>query len=651
MRTQFEGIFALLADFVRRHPAYYVAVRDELISWILLDADPAISAQAERTAMTLGTWYETWLEETLPRREAEDWQGKILYQDGLSTEEKTRLEETLLGTTFLQQSVQLITGGEVLDIKDVPKGGIWIGRTAVRHRQRIYRFSVNTTTGKHYDLLVVIWDREILSRDQEDLLATIYWLIALSGHPHGTPVLPRFGCFRPAMGALSLAFVSDLSVWERIREYAGDRHETPDSDRTLAWRHLFVTAFATFFRGWRISGERIVPGMVTPTNVAVPEPDFREGARVLSLTGWRRYESPLSLVLPILHNFYKQTSVTYPWLARHLDLSWICDACLEAMDRERAGRFLDELRDLLAGHPADSYRGQLAQVIADYRTRMETEPYRSCALRGAVSRYRSWQRSNPGASATAREQLVDEMMRLYGLGTQSDIVRYMLYRRTWFATAEVEIGLAFDTLLRTLHQRPGRTFTDLVEISELQALLASPEDRQAFRRMVFPHSRHAQAPELLTVGQEEDRHVVVATQIADKTDAGYAVREPLTPAEFGQLYRLFFKAGYYKTISDRDRFFIALDEQEQIAAGISWTEVDAEIVHLNGIVVAGSLLGRGISSSLIEDFCARLADMGYGAVKTLFVLRPFFEKHGFHLDKRWGGLVRMLREEPAGQEA
>ena len=646
MRSQFEGIFALLADFVRNNPAYYVAVRDELVSWILLDGDPAISELAERTAMTLGTWYETWLEESLPRRSAEEWREKILYQDGLSSDEKARLEETLLGTTFLQQSVQLITGGEVLDIRDVPKGGIWIGRTAVRHRQRIYRFSVNTVTGKHYDLLVVIWDKEILSRDQDDLLATIYWLIALSGHPHGTPVLSRFGCFRPAMGALSLAFVSDLSVWERIREYAGDRHETPDTGQALAWRHLFVTAFATFFRGWRISGERIVPGMVTPTNVAVPEPDFREGARVLSLTGWRRYESPLSLILPILHNFYKQTSVTYPWLARHLDLSWICDACLEAMDRERAERFLDELRDLLAGHPPDSYRGQLAQAVADYRERMQVEPYRSCALRGAVVRYRSWQRSNPDASATAREQLVDEMLNLYGLNAQSDIVRYMLYRRTWFASAEVEVGLAFDTLLRTLHANPGRTFSDLLEISELQALLTSPEDRRAFRRMVFPHSRPAQKPVLLTVGQEEDRHVVVATHISDKTDADYAVREPLTPAEFGQLYRLFFKAGYYKTISDRDRFFIAHDEQEQIVAGISWTEVDPEIVHLNGIVVAGPLLGRGISSALIEDCCARLADMGYGAVKTLFVLRPFFERHGFHLDKRWGGLVRLLREEP-----
>ena len=260
MHSQFEVIFDLLADFVRANPAYYVAVRDEFISWILLKEDPVISALAEKTTLALGTWYESWLEETQPERSAEDWRDRILFQDGLGRKEIDRLNETIVGTTFLQQSIRLITGGESLDIKDVPVGGIWIARTAVRHRQRIYRISINTVTGKHYDLLVVIWDREALSRDNVDLLATIYWLIALSGHPHGTPVLPRFGCFRPAIGALSLAYVSDLNVWERIREYAGERGEAPGVDRPLAWRRLFVLAFATFIRGWRISGGRIVPG-------------------------------------------------------------------------------------------------------------------------------------------------------------------------------------------------------------------------------------------------------------------------------------------------------------------------------------------------------------------------------------------------------
>jgi len=651
VHSQFENIFTLLAEFVRLDPSYYRVVRDELVSWILLREDPVIAELAERTTLELGNWYEEWLAGTQPYHGEAVWQKKVLFQDGLSKAEITRLEETLAGTTFLEQSVRLTTGGEILDMRDVPPGGIWIGRTAVRHHQRIYRISVNTNAGKHYDLLMVLWDQEIVSRDRDELLATIYWLIALSGHPHGTPVLPRFGAFRPAIGALSLAFVSDLSVWERIREYAGERGHTPDEDHTLDWRTLFVKAFTTFFRGWRISGERIVPGMLTPTNVAVPSPDFREGARVLSLAGLLPFDNPLSLVQPILHNFFKQTTVTYPWTRNRLELTWICDACLEAMPRERAESFLAELQDLMQDSPLDGYRGQFARELTTYRERMKVEPHMSTALRGAVKRYRSWEHSNPEASPTAREQIIVEMRHLYDLDAQDPVVRYMLYRHTWFRWSDAPVREAFDALLRALHVTPDRVATDLVEISELQTLLNDPDDLRIFRRMVFPHSPSTQQPVLMTVGSEEDRHVVVATEIDDKTGATYTVRVPLVPAEYGKLYRLFFKAGYYKTISEQDRFFIVFDEQEQVIGGISWIEVDRQVVHLNGIVVATSLLGRGISSVLIEDCCERLANMGYETVKTLFVLRPFFERHGFHLDKRWGGLVRSLQDMPEDDES
>ena len=234
---------------------------------------------------------------------------------------------------------------------------------------------------------------------------------------------------------------------------------------------------------------------------------------------------------------------------------------------------------------------------------------------------------------------------------QGPISRYVLFRHTWFREASAPVRDALDTLLRALHAAPDRVATDLIEISELQALLEAPEDLRVFQRMVFPHSPAAHKPVLLTVGSEKDRHVVVGTEITDKTGAVYTVRVPLAPAEYGKLYRLFFKAGYYKTISEQDRFFIVFDEQEQVIGGISWNEVDRRVIHLNGIVVAASLLGRGISSVLIEDCCERLANMGYETVKTLFVLRPFFERHGFYLDRRWGGLVRPLQDQVEDEDS
>jgi hypothetical protein len=37
-----------------------------------------------------------------------------------------------------------------------------------------------------------------------------------------------------------------------------------------------------------------------------------------------------------------------------------------------------------------------------------------------------------------------------------------------------------------------------------------------------------------------------------------------------------------------------------------------------------------------------MAAQGASLVKTNFFLRGLFTKHGFHVDERWGGLVRPL---------
>jgi N-acetylglutamate synthase-like GNAT family acetyltransferase len=345
----------------------------------------------------------------------------------------------------------------------------------------------------------------------------------------------------------------------------------------------------------------------------------------------------------MLRHFYKQTEVNYPWTRKILELSWISDACVEALGRKRALTFLSQLMIDLEGHRLDGYRGRLVRELEAKIEELRRRPYRSCAQRGAITRYARWGESAPDASPRARLRQVEEMLKLYGLDRGTDLDRCTLYRHTYFQHASAEVHSAFDNLLQALFESGEGPVLGLVELSDLQLVLENDAQRLAFKRMIFPGSRDGR-PQILAVGEEGEKQVILQTRIADKQDGQYTVREPLDPSEIGKLYRLFFKAGYYRTISQNDRFYVVIDAQEQIIGGISWQDVDGEVVHLNGIVVATSLLGRGISSVLIEDFCGRLTNLGFEAVKTLFVLRPFFERHGFLPDRRWGGLVRILEK-------
>src|SRR5512143_4061264 len=162
----------------------------------------------------------------------------------------------------------------------------------------LYCCGINLESGRHFDLLVVTGEGVADARVKD----TLYWLMALSEDPWQASVLPRFGAWRPDLGAISVAYVSDLSMWDKIREFSCAQTARAYSPARRDWRRLFIRGMAAFVSVWESSGGRIVPGAVTPSNVVVPDADFREGACILSLTGWQSYQGPLCLVLPFLRN-------------------------------------------------------------------------------------------------------------------------------------------------------------------------------------------------------------------------------------------------------------------------------------------------------------------------------------------------------------
>ena len=644
-RSVFLDIFKLLSSLVRYHPEYYGAVREELVAWIMHDPAPKLAAAAEQELHSLATRFESSLAGACS--DPASWQGRIVFQDGLGPEEVAKLQRIIVGTSFLKQAIMLSTDDETCEIDRIVPDGIWVSRISSLHQHASYRVSINTDTGKHYDLQIVI-PQDI---SQQHVLRTIYWLISIRGYPFGQPVLPKFGCWRSELGAIALAYVSDLTVWERIRAYASFRVPGAEYPPPEAWKKLFVRAMAAFFAGWRASGRRIVPGAVNPSNVVVPDPDFREGTQILSLTDWRTYESPGTLVTPLVRNFYVQTISHYPWCARQLDPDWILQACVEALGEEEGTIFLRELDRTMGAEHVPAAAGTWHDRIGPFLESLRTQPYVPLAVACAVERYRKWQRVNGEATSSAREQFVLAVQGLYGFDRFPGWTRYYLYARTYFDGASPEVRGAFSRIIAEMSRSPGRNATSLIEVSDLQALLDAPEDRAAFGRVVFPRMQPTQLLELLAVRHGDLQEVIVRSTVFDVASVRYDVREPLEPAEVGKLYRLYVTAGFLKTISAQDRFLVLLDESEQVVGGLSYQIVDEEVVHLDGIVMSGYLRGRGLNGALLEDFCARMANLGARVVRTHFFVRHFYMQRGFRIDRRYGGLVRFLTDGASSAES
>ncbi len=234
------------------------------------------------------------------------------------------------------------------------------------------------------------------------------------------------------------------------------------------------------------------------------------------------------------------------------------------------------------------------------------------------------------------------MIHLYRFERFPEAYRYYVYQHTYFARAGGEVQKAFDRLvvrrLEDTRALPGH----LEELSTLQGLLADPGDREVFSRMVFPLARRAQKLELFALGETAGHRVIVRSEIRDEGGSEYVVREPITPAEIGHLYRLLLESDYPKHVAEHDLHLVIADAEERIVGGLCYRWQEAGSVYVDGIVVADALTNHGLGGKLLEDFCVRMAAQGAHVAKTNFFLGRLFAKHGFQVNQRWGGLVRFL---------
>jgi long-subunit acyl-CoA synthetase (AMP-forming)/GNAT superfamily N-acetyltransferase len=647
MREQLEGIFALLSTFVRHHPDYYVPVRAELASWILLEGDPEVSECARGYMDRMVQWFGEYLEETTPNNEPSRWDGRIVFQDQITEEEIKRIKKALVGTTFLKQSVMLAYEARGVEIDEIRPNGIWIARVFSFLKAQVYRMSVNTTGGRHYDLLLATAS----DTEEASVLESTYWMLALGGRVDSRPVVRQFGCYRPELGAFTMALVNDLTVWERVRELTSESF-VEFLPRKSHWRNLFVRGMAAFFYGWEQSDRRLVPGPVSPSNVVVPAPDFRAGGTILSLADWRPYSGPMSLARPMLKNFFLPAISYYPLTRETLEISWLFDAAVEALGAQEAVPFLTELRESLATEPVPELdpEWRISEELDSFLTRLRREYRVPLPLLCAVERYLEWESSNPRATPQAKERQIKELHSLYRLDAYGDMGRYTLYRRTYFSRAAVSVTSAFDRLLEKMFRNPGQRPTHMVELSDLQGALESDADRLVFSRLVFPSGRSIKPVDVRAVGDQERGYVVVTSHIRDRRGDSYTVREPIDPAEIGRLFRLYLDSGMPLSLGDQARYLMAIDGEERIVGGICYKLLEPSVAHMDGLVISPDLRGHGLGGELLEDFSNRLQSQGALALNTHFISRPFLRAHDFQVDERWGGLVRFLESGSEGGE-
>ncbi len=634
----FGDVLGLLYNFAVLHLEFYVAVRAELSRWILHKQDPWLSELAETYFYKLAEVFEKDVEANSLPATMQQWKSKVVFEHGISEPEKQRMLKIFQTTTFLKESILLTFNESDFDLAEVPDSGIWVLRLLAFKEFKHYRLSINTTTEKHFDIHLVMSETSDF-RPKPD---TFYWLASLAGFPQGPAVAPMLGSSRPGLGILTTQYIGGLTAWDKIRELA-EIDKSTGNIRENAWRKIFIKSFSIVFKAWHHSGFQIVPGNISPSNISIPELDFKESAVILSLAGWSDYKNTLSLVEPMLRDFFAKTASIYPWCRKQLDVNWIFDACIEALGKEQARKFLTSLKsDLKKKMVTSAYDTDINTALDTYLTTNLNRYYLPVAMYSAIDQYADWYRMNPLTNSGGKEQTILELMELYKLGQFAELVRYSFYRYTYFSDSPATVRTSFDSFLARLRETPEILAIQLVELSDLQATLVDAEDMKIFSRMVFPRHQGGQGIDFLRVGESQKEHVVVMFSIQDKTGRMYTQREPIEPREIGQLYQLFFRENYPKDISDHDHQQIITEASNRIVGGLTYRFLDDHNVLLDGMVVTSSLQGKGLASAMMRNFFTSMAAQKIKVVKAHFLFGNYYLKNFFEVDKKWGALIKTL---------
>lgn len=638
-RRAFDDVLGMLYNFAVRHLEYYVPVRAELSRWILHKQDTYLSKRAESYFYSLAGLFEKEVERRSKRYGLSEWRSKLVFEQGIPDPEKQRITKIFQSSAFLSESIILTFREPNFDLCDVPDKGIWILRLLAFKEFKHYRISINTSEGKHFDLHMVMSGNPRFRPRPE----TFYWLASLAGFPYGPAVAPMLGSSRPTLGVLTTQYIGGLTAWDKIRELS-EIHRSSGLIRGNNWRKIFIKSFTVIFKAWHHSGNQIVPGAISPANIAIPEMDFRNSAMILSLAGWSWYKNTLSLVEPMLQDFYCKTASIYPWCRNLLVVTWIFDACTEALGKAEAATFLGSLRNDLATRSLTCFdSSELLEHLEHYLEESSNRYYLPLALFSAIDQYQEWFKMNQLTTAVAREQTCLELLELYKLNEHVELVRYFLYRHTYFSNTTEALQAAFDRLLARMTGQPDVMAIQLVELSDLQAGFTDHDDKNVFSRMVFPRLQGEQGFDIIRVGESHQEHMVVRFTFRDRSGSHYILREPVAARETGQLYQLFFRENYPKEITDNDYQYVLTDDQDKIVGGITFRYLEDRNILLDGIVVTSSLQGKGIASCMIENFFASMAARGIEVIKAHFLFGNYYMKHFFEVDKKWGALIKKLK--------
>ncbi len=644
------SLLGFLAAYGAAHPIRYRRIRAVLVRMSLFAQEPQVRMRAADERATLEAGFHQWLGPTskiavdTETGQEYRWEDVVVFEEGITEEERRRLLSAIKNTAFLREAVFLFHRGTVIRLNDIPPGGVWIRLLGSRHGKDTYRVTVQTRSEDSYDLAVNL--NQTLESDQ--LHEEIDWLILCGESGSREPVVEDFGGYLPEQDLWSEEYVTGDTLDREMRRLV--RRDSQDDGLKLLWPFFAWSALSAYVDFWQRTGKRCEVADLSTADIVLPTHDYHSGSRIVSLSERRSHSGLLPMIQSFRDEFVSPVEKEYPSLEGMVGWNIIFSSVLEVVGEQDG---LAAYEEAIEKEPPASK--ELRTALQEYVTGVRRRGFLPMRLFFAAKRVRRWTQLNEDATPQAQARTLQEVYDTYGLDRLARVypeVRLRFFRETVFRETSPELARGLDELID--RARAGEMVNgDVADaVADLRRRLEmEPDDDYFLARIPFAYLRPEDTADFVTSDMGGSYQTEIVMTLEDLDGTAFRVRHALLPKEVERLHRLFLAAKLDVRFRPEHKYLLAINLREQIIGGIFYElEEDGAAAHLEKIVVSDKFRRKGVADGLMREFFNRLRAAGVKRVTTGFFRPEYFYAFGFKIEKRYAGLVKLLDETQEGLE-
>ena len=148
---------------------------------------------------------------------------------------------------------------------------------------------------------------------------------------------------------------------------------------------------------------------------------------------------------------------------------------------------------------------------------------------------------------------------------------------------------------------------------------------------------------LVTMNEGENSRVDLVMLCEDNDGNGYRIRPPFHPKEIARFHSILIKSNLEPIFQGDNEFLLIFDMKDRLVGGVYWKQSKKDdVVHFEWIVIRSMYRNKDLSKRLMDELFSRLKNKGIQYVIAGFFQEDFFYKHGFKIDRNFGGLVKNI---------